>query len=129
MCLFVSEIRLMLRTVLHLDIPGVSVAIRIQVSDFPGQGLNKMILTRYTIDQVQLWMSPVPPVFNTVVTVSIGLKNMLRVGNIHSIILDVYVEWQSAQNFPFLLFLRKLDKNITLSPLFPENLSGTITFV
>ena len=36
-------------------------------------------------------------------------------GNIHSKILDVYVERQSAQNFPFLLFLRKLDKNLTLS--------------
>ena len=37
-------------------------------------------------------MSPVSPVFNTVVTVSIGLKNVLKNGKIHSIILDVYDE-------------------------------------
>ena len=34
-------------------------------------------------------MSPVSPVFNTVVTVSIGLKNVPRV-SIHSVILYVY---------------------------------------
>ena len=33
---------------------------------------------------------------------------------IHSIILDAYVNWQSSQNFPFLLFLRKLYKNLML---------------
>ena len=46
-------------------------------------------------------------------------------GNIHSMILDVYVEWQSAQNFLFLLILRKLDKNITLSPYLPLKLIKT----
>ena len=39
--------------------------------------------------------------------------------NIHSKILDVYVEEQSAQNFLFLLFLQKLDNNFTLSPHLP----------
>ena len=37
-------------------------------------------------------------------------------GKIHSKMLDVYVEWQSAQNFLFFLVLCKLDKNIKLSP-------------
>ena len=40
-----------------------------------------------------LGMSPVSPVFHAALTVSIGLKNVLRmVLRIHSIILDVYVE-------------------------------------
>ena len=34
--------------------------------------------------------------------------------NIHSIMMDVYVGWQSTQNFPFLLLQRKLDKNLVL---------------
>ena len=44
-------------------------------------------------------MSPVSPVYHTEATVSIGLKNVLRVGI--SILLDVLSEKQSAQNFPF----------------------------
>ena len=60
-------------------------------------------------------MSPVSPVFHAVVTVSIGLKNQ-----IHSIIFAVYVEQQSTQNFPFLLFQCKLDKNLVLSPLWEK---------
>ena len=42
-------------------------------------------------------------------------------GNIHSIILNVYVDRQSLKNFPFLLFLCKLDKNLMLF-LFPWKL-------
>ena len=40
-------------------------------------------------------MSPVSTVFHTVVTVRLGLETKL--GNIHSIELDVYVGWQSTQ--------------------------------
>ena len=50
-------------------------------------------------------MPPVSPVFHTSVT--IGLNNMFRV-DIHSKILDVYVERQSAQNFLFLLAIHML---------------------
>ena len=45
-----------------------------------------------------------------------------QIGNIHSIILDVYVEKQSAQNFPFNSPQRKLDKNLMLSLIFPWHL-------
>ena len=47
-------------------------------------------------------------------------KRRTQSGNIHSRILDVYVDPQSAKNFPLILFLRKLDKNLahlTLSRL------------
>ena len=64
-------------------------------------------------------MSPVSSVFNTEATVIIGLKNHTQSGNIHSIILDVHAEKQSAQNFPFNSPLCKLDKNLTLALLLP----------
>ena len=37
-------------------------------------------------------------------------------GNIHSIILDIYVEKAEHLKLSFLFLLHKLDKNITLSP-------------
>ena len=49
-------------------------------------------------------------------------QNCIQSGNIHSIILVVYVDWYSAQNFPFFRFLHKLDKNFKLLPLFPRKL-------
>ena len=61
--------------------------------------LDQRTLSREIIEIVfsnqNVFMSPVSPVFHTEVTVSIGLKNELS-ENIHSIILDVYVGWQSA---------------------------------
>ena len=41
----------------------------------------------------------------------------IQIGNIHSIIFNVLVRWQSAQNFPFNPLQCKLDKNLALSPL------------
>ena len=38
------------------------------------------------------FMSPVPPVFHTVVTVSIGLKNVLRVGTFIPFIIRFQIE-------------------------------------
>ena len=67
-------------------------------------------------------MSPVSPVFHTVVTVSIGLKKWSQIRNIHSAILDVYGGWQIAQIFPFIFLQNKLDKNLALSPLSPWKL-------
>ena len=45
------------------------------------------------------FMSPVSPVFHTAVTVSIAVKNLIESGNIHFIILNVNVGWQSTQTF------------------------------
>ena len=46
-------------------------------------------------------MSPVSPVFHTVVTVSIGIKKRTQSGNVHSIILDVLkVASNSALAYP-----------------------------
>ena len=59
-------------------------------------------------------MSPVSPVFPTEATVSVG---RIQSGNNHSIIFDIHVSWQSAQNFPFNSLQCKLDKNLALLPL------------
>ena len=68
-------------------------------------------------------MSPVSPVFNPVVTVRIGLKNVLRVrASIRSTILDDHVLKAERQNSNFLSVQLKLDKDFTLLPQFPPKL-------
>ena len=64
---------------------------------------------------VNLLMSPVSPVFHTEATVSIGLKNVFRVGTaILQYCTRLDVDRQSAQNSTFNSPQRKLDKNLTL---------------
>ena len=50
---------------------------------------TKKIADQETEKRVTDYMSPVSPVFHTIVTVSIGLKKHAQSGNIHSKILDV----------------------------------------
>ena len=49
-------------------------------------------------------------------------QKQTRNGNIHPIILDVHVGWQSAQIFPLIFLQHKLDKNFMLSPFLPLKL-------
>ena len=51
------------------------------------------------------------------------ISSVFQSGNNHSIILDVHVGSQSAQNFPFHPFQCKLHKNLMLWPLFPQELN------
>ena len=47
--------------------------------------------------QIWVYLSPVPSVFHTEVTMNIGLKTGFISGNIHSTKLEEYDSWQSAQ--------------------------------
>ena len=67
-------------------------------------------------------MSPVSPVFHTVVTVIFGTQKCIQSESIHSTIVDVHVLKAERQNSPFLFVLLKLDKDLTLSPQFPLKL-------
>ena len=49
-------------------------------------------------------------------------------GNIHSIILDVHVGWQSAQNFPLIFLQCKLDKNFKM-PGSSSHLAASISII
>ena len=53
-------------------------------------------------------MSPVSPVFHTEVRLSVGLKTCSE-WNIHSIILDVHVGWQSAKNSHYMIVTLCID--------------------
>ena len=66
--------------------------------------------------------------FYTEATVSIGLKR-IQSGNIHTIVLDVNAVKQSALKLSFQFSQRKLDKNVMLSLLLPENLSVVKTHI
>ena len=67
-------------------------------------------------------MSPVSPVFQTVVIVSIGLKKY-QSESIHYIILHVRVLKAEHQNSHFLSVQLQLDKDLMLSPQSPLKLA------
>ena len=60
-------------------------------------------------------MSPVSPVFHTVVTVSNRTKKRTQSESIHSTILEIHVLKSEHQNSPFLSVQLKLDKDLALS--------------